>query len=296
MTDVAVADAIRALAGLSEPPEPEHARVAASLGLPGVPTGEAYVKLFVLQAYPYASVYLGPEGMLGGEARDRIAGFWRALGLVPPPEPDHLAALLGLYAALIEAEAGEPDPARAALRRSARAALLWEHLLSWCPIWLEKVSAIASPTYRSWADLLGSALVEEARHVGPQERLPLALREAPGLPGADAAADDLVAAILAPVRSGFIVTRADLARCAHELGMGLRMGERSYILRALLEQGPEATLGWLADESAAAAARYRSLPPALEDVVAAWRGRAERTASSLGEGVGAGIGAGAGAA
>ena len=36
--------------------------------------------------------------MLGGEARDRIAGFWRALGLVPPPEPDHLAVMLGLYA------------------------------------------------------------------------------------------------------------------------------------------------------------------------------------------------------
>jgi sulfite exporter TauE/SafE len=36
--------------------------------------------------------------MLGGAARERVAGFWRAVGLVPPPEPDHLAALLGLAA------------------------------------------------------------------------------------------------------------------------------------------------------------------------------------------------------
>lgn len=291
MTDVA--DVIRALAVLSEPPEPQHAAVTASLGLPGPPTGEAYVELFALQAYPYASVYLGPEGMLGGEARDRIAGFWRALGLVPPPEPDHLAALLGLYAALVEAEAGEPEPARAALRRSARGALLWEHLLSWCPIWLDTVSAIASPTYRAWADLLGLTLVEEALELDPQERLPLALREAPGFPGPEAGADDLIAAILAPVRSGFIVTRADLARCAHELGIGLRMGERAYILRALLEQAPDATLGWLADEAEAAAARYRSLPAPLDAVAAAWRERAERTAALLRDAVDVGAGAGA---
>ena len=39
---------------------------------------------------------------MGGLARERIAGFWNAVGLTPPPEPDHLAALLGLYASLTE--------------------------------------------------------------------------------------------------------------------------------------------------------------------------------------------------
>lgn len=285
-----VADLIRALGVLSEPPEPGHTRVAASLGLPEPPSGEAYVELFVLQAYPYASVYLGLEGMMGGEARDRIAGFWRALGLVPPREPDHIAALCGLYAALVEAETDEPDPARAALLRSARSALLWEYLLSWCPIWLDRVAAIAGPTYRTWACLLELTLLEEARLLGPQERLPVALREAPGLPGSDAGADELIAALLAPVRSGVIVTRADLARCARELGIGLRMGERAYILRALLEGDAAATLGWLADEAEASAARYQSLPAPLEDVAVAWCGRARQTASLLRDAVGVGAG------
>jgi TorA maturation chaperone TorD len=64
-----------------------------TFGLPG-PQAHEHTEVFGLQLYPYASVYVGPEGMLGGEARDRIAGFWRVLRLTPATEPDHLATLL----------------------------------------------------------------------------------------------------------------------------------------------------------------------------------------------------------
>src|SRR5215213_11255939 len=95
----------RALAVFAEPPErPGAARVAEALGLGGVPTADAYTDVFVFRLYPYASVYLGSEGMLGGEARDRVAGFLAALGQAVPQEPDHLALLLGAYARLSEAE------------------------------------------------------------------------------------------------------------------------------------------------------------------------------------------------
>ena len=56
----------RALAALAEAPGPEHVRLAELLGLPGRPDPVEFTELFVLQLYPYASVYLGPEGMLGG--------------------------------------------------------------------------------------------------------------------------------------------------------------------------------------------------------------------------------------
>lgn len=283
------AEVIRVLGVLCEPPGPEHAHLAAALDLPGPPSSEDYVDVFLLQVYPYASVHLGSEGMMGGEARDRVAGFWRALGLVPPPEPDHLSALLGLYAALLDAEEQEPDPARALLRRSSRGALLWEHLLSWCPPYLDKVAAIATPQYRAWAELLARLLVEEARRVGPQATLPLALREAQGLPEPGDRSGDWVTALLAPVRSGLIVTRADLARCARQLDLGLRLGERAYILRALLEQDAGATAAWLADEADAAAVRHGSLPSTLGEVGRFWRGRAEATAGMMRDAVAAGV-------
>ena len=275
------AELIRALGVLCEPPAAEHDRLAATLGLPDRPSAEDYVDVFLLQAYPYASVHLGSEGMMGGEARDRVAGFWRALGLVPPAEPDHLAALLGLYAALIEAAERESDPARTLLRRASAGALLWEHILSWCPPYLDKVVAVATPQYRAWAELLARTLDEEARRVGPQPALPLALREAAGLPEPADGAVGWVTALLAPVRSGLILTRADLTRAARTLDLGLRMGERAYILRAFLEQDAAGTLTWLADEADVAATRHASLVPTLGEVGNFWRTRAEATAEAL---------------
>src|SRR3982750_3893746 len=97
----------RALAVIAEPPTTATEQVAAALGLGPPADASAYTELFLLQLYPYASVYLGAEGMLGGEARDRVAGFWRALGETPPVEPDHLAVMLALYARLVEMEGGE---------------------------------------------------------------------------------------------------------------------------------------------------------------------------------------------
>ena len=275
------AELFRALAVLSEPPEPGHAAVAEALGLPGTPSNADYTDVFLLQVYPYASVYLGPEGMMGGEARDRVAGFWRALGLTPPPEPDHLGALLGLYASLIESEAAETDEARALLRRSSRQALLWEHLLSWCPPYLAKVRELPSPVYAAWADLLDQALLAELKVLGVPSELPKALQEHVPLPDPTASADEWVKALLAPARSGIILTRADLAAAAAELGIGLRVGERAFILRALLEQDQSGTAAWLARSAGSAASGFASGDAMLDTLTAEWTRRARETSSML---------------
>lgn len=221
---------------------------------------------------------------LGGEARDRVAGFWRALGFTPPVESDHLGALLGLYAALADAEAGADaagQPARALLRRASRAALLWEHLLSWLPAWLDAVEAIARPWYASWARLLRAALdIEAAEHPVPPA-LPLALREAPGLPADDAPAVDWIAAILAPVRSGVILTRTHVARAAAALGVGVRAGERAFMLRSLFEQDPAGVADWIVAEAGASAARHADGVTTHGPVAVFWQARAEACARAL---------------
>ncbi|HLO34468.1 MAG TPA: molecular chaperone TorD family protein, partial [Candidatus Deferrimicrobium sp.] len=203
------ADLFRALGAVCEPPDHGHAAIAEALGLPAAPAAGDYAEVFLFGAYPYASVYLGEQGMLGGEARDRVAGFWRALGLTPPAEPDHIAALLGLYAALIEAEETAPDPATSALCRSSRKALLWEHLLSWLPVYLDKVVDLAPTYYAAWAGLLDASLRDEAAALGEQAELPLQLRAAPGLPEPDAAEAAWIEALLSAVRTGVVLTRAD---------------------------------------------------------------------------------------
>lgn len=298
----ASAELIRALAALCEPPEPEHARLGRLLGLPGAPNPAEHTGLFLLELYPYASPYLGNEGMLGGEARDRVAGFWRAVGRRPPPEPDHLTSLLSLYAALLEeAEAAGAD-ARGALVDNASRALLWEHLLSWLGPWLVKAEELAPPFYAAWAALLRRVLLAEATRAGPPAKLPLHLRAAPALAdprrGGREDREPFLRSVLAAIRSGLVITRSDLHRAGVGLGLGVRKGERLYALRALLEQDAASTLRWLAAEARSwttrhaagwatrAAADRTSGPEAVRAGAVAplsdwWRDRAARTAALL---------------
>lgn len=267
---------IRGLAVLAEPPAREHARITRALDLPAPPTPSEYSDLFLFQLYPYASVHLGPEGMMGGEARSRVAGFWRALGYDPPGEPDHLSALLALYAALAEAESGAngsaeatppgatggreaPGPgAEARLVRESRLALAHEHLTPWVFAFLTRVRELTDGVYGAWSALLEEVLRSELPPTSGRPDLPLHLRAAPPLPDPrEDGAEAFVSGLLAPVRSGFIVTRADLARIASSCDLGLRAGERRYALEHLLAQEPVGVLRALADEARRQGALHR---------------------------------------
>jgi Nitrate reductase delta subunit len=285
--EVGLVELFRALGALSETPRPELQPIADLLELGPLPTPAAHGELFAFQLYPYASVYLGAEGMMGGEAADRIAGFWRALGRTPPAEPDQLALMLGLHTRLGELE-GEAAPGVARDRwRHARAAFLWEHLLSWLPVFLlelAELAAAADPFYRRWGRLLHEALREEAAALAlpPPPDLPLHLRAAPAL--ADPRRDGpqgFLRSLLTPVRSGMVLARADLARAARELELGLRPGGRQEALTSLLEQEPAATLGWLAATAAAWVERHQPEAHLAAPLAAFWRRRAEATASLL---------------
>jgi TorA maturation chaperone TorD len=273
----------RALGALVESPGPAQVRLAGILELTGRPAPAAYTELFVLQLPPYASLYVGAQGMLGGEARERVAGFWRALGHGPPAEPDHLATLMGLYAELAEREAAQPDPARRQLLRRARHALLWEHLASWLPPYLDRVEELGAPAYRAWAALMRRALAAQAAVLGVPDALPTHLVDAPdGLSPDDAHPPDrLVAALLTPVRSGLILTRADLAAAARQLGLAVRLMERRPALRQMLEEGGGAMLDWLQKRAATTASTLGRAPTRLRVVADFWRGRALATASAL---------------
>ena len=273
---------LRALAALAEPPVAEHAMLAEVLGLPPVPDSTTYASVFLMELHPYASVYLGCEGKLGGEARDRVAGFWRALHQEPPDEPDHLSGLLGLAANLAEAEAGESDPAAALLLRSTRAALLWEHLLPWVPTFIQRVGEVGGPFYGPWSALLWEVLQGEVEALGTLKVTPRHLMEATkGSDPRQEGAEAFLTSLLTPVRSGIVLLRSDLARAGDQLGLGLRAGERRFVLKALLGQSPLPVLAWLAGEarrqSADLAARLTGLGPIREH----WVGRSAATADLL---------------
>jgi TorA maturation chaperone TorD len=286
MTDAAAdrCELIRALGAVADCPQ--AARTAAgALGLQA-PSDAELTDVFVLNLPPYAAVYLGPDGALGGEGADRVAGFWRVLRIDPPAEPDHLSALLGLYASLGQTVAAARRPAtRGALART-QATLFWEHLQPWLPGYLEAVTDVPAPALATWAVLLRQVIAAEAGSQPAMPALPLALRSAPPGLDADPEADPLAmtAALTIPVRSGMILTRHRVALGARQAGVGHRIGERRFTLRAMIEQDPPGTFGWLAAEAFRWQRRHQARGGA--DATAQWwADRARRTGQALHEAI-----------
>jgi len=273
---------LRALGAALVTPPPGNKRIAEALGLP-VFSGVDHTDAFVLTAPPHAAIHLGPEGQLGGEGLDRVAGFWRALGLAPPEDADHLGVLLMLYAELGEAELGASGERGRAQLHTARAALLHEHLWSWAPGYLAAVTALDIRSVSAWAALTLETLLHETTEVDPPDVLPLALRVAPGGLQPGDSFDELLDALVTPVRSGLILTRRDLGRTAVALGVGYRQGERRYTLKAMLEQDKPATMNWLADHARTWSKRHRAADRGWPcDPSGWWSARAEGTADVLG--------------
>ena len=278
------ANLFRAFGVLAEVPGPGHTRLATLLDI-SPPSRSDWTEAFVVQLVPHASIYLSADGMLGGEPADRVAGFWRALRLPVPSDPDHLTALLGLYATLLEAETNEPAGPRRVLWGEARAALLHEHLLSWMLVYTVAMTEVGPEAYAGWATLLRETLLVEAAEVGVPWRLPMHLRDVPPLSEAVDRLDALLDQLLAPARSGLVVTRAHLATAAHQGGLGLRLGDRRRMLRAMFEQDPLATLGWLIEQARSWAVRHRADENVAGPSTVFWAGHAAATVERL-EGAG----------
>ena len=269
---------LRALGAFADSPAAARA-VASVLGAGPVSDAE-HTEVFVLNCPPHASVYLGPQGVLGGEGADRVAGFWRAIGITVPAEPDHLSALLGLYASLGEAAADARRDTTADALARFQTALLAEHLWPWLPSYLDAVTDLGLPSLTAWAVLTHRAIAAESAAQPPSRVLPLALRLAPAGVSTDGGLGDLIDALATPIRSGIILTRRRLALGADQAAVGHRIGERRYTLRAMLEQDPAATFRWLQAETRRWQHRHSSRGHG-DDVASWWASRADSTGRVL---------------
>lgn len=239
-------DTLRALGELAEAPGSEQVRLARLLELPGEPDRTDYTALFIVQLYPYASVYLSNDGQRLVEVQD------------------HLSTICNAYSSLAV---------------PFRCAFLWDHMISWMLPFAVRARELGNPTYRAWAMMLLDGLEAEVGRVGSAERLPMALRNASGLDSL--ALDDVVAALFAPATSGIILTRSDLGRCARELNLMIRVADRRFTLRSMFEQDRSRVQAWLVHEAKRQADLFAGVPAVFAPIASHWEKRSLQTADVL---------------
>jgi TorA maturation chaperone TorD len=261
----------QSLGELIEAPGAEQARIARMLGLPGEPDRHDFTNLFVVQLFPYASIYLSQQGYAGGAVRDRMGEFWRILGRSAPPEPDHATSLMKCYGSLLP---GKHDEYLSSdLAQAIRPAVFWEGIACWLPIYLLRARELASTLYRAWSDVAFDVVEAEAAQLGPPATLPVHLASAP-MPPSISSPSAFVDALFAPVVSGVIICRADLARCAIANRLNLRMADRRHTLKLMLSENTTGVSSWLHDEIGRQAENLQRLPDALAPIREHWLQRA----------------------
>ncbi|MFT5459537.1 MAG: TorA maturation chaperone TorD [Myxococcota bacterium] len=245
-------------------------------------------RVFGLEVFPYESVFVGADGVMGGDATGALRRDLQAAGFRggrTDVEVDHvgleLAALSWLCAAEAEALEDDVDPAPA---RAHQARLLHRHVARWLPAlslavhgldpWTQRVLALAEELVAAHCTALGPT---------PGWTLP---------PRPDDLLDDrrtglarIARAWLVPAHSGWALSRQSIGRLAARAGVPSGFGPRWKMLEGVLagavdHDSADAALDALADELA----RWRdgyARAEALGLPIGPWRTRLAATEGEL---------------
>lgn len=221
--------------------EPEAAtidRATRELGLPSADAANlavnelaiAFADLFLLNVFPYGTVFTDEWGELNGSSAEHIAALYEAHGYHPPEltevaAPDHLGLCLGFLAFLSERGLeSRDDPAS---------------LLEWAPVCcltIEHESG-AHPFYRALAARTREALLGGVpiSVLNSQDSNSQILNPSLLLASADEEISlrSIVRFFLAPAQCGWFLSRACLGQIAKSLGMRLPFGSRFEVAENL---------------------------------------------------------------
>jgi TorA maturation chaperone TorD len=218
---------------LNEPDADLVAMAASRLGLPPADPAElaaAYTDLFLLNVYPYGTVFTSATGELNGPETEYLAAQYAANGYQPANlaeigAPDHLGACLGFAAHLAE--------------RAMENGNFAASLVGWGPVCclaVERESsahhfyhAVAKVT-REW--MLGNS-APAARTPPEAEFPPISLGAVSDSATDEISLRDVVQFFLAPARCGVFLSRARLGQMAKNFGLHLPFGSRFEVAETL---------------------------------------------------------------
>ena len=176
-----------------------------------------FTRLFTLNVFPYASVYLDAEPLLNTETTARVQAAYDRAGFELGPAwaigaPDHFGVELNFVAHLLE---------------TGRAAeqFLNTEILPWVGIFLHAVERNAQEEYYREAARDAHAWLMAQAGASDWTLSPAPVQE-----------DDLdavVARLITPSRGGLFLSKADLLRIARDANLPIGFGDRALMLQSL---------------------------------------------------------------
>lgn len=205
--------------------------------------GAEHYQLFIHNVFPYAAIFLGEEGLLGGTITENVSAFYHRIGFQPTSDdsPDHLSTELDAMAYLSYAELDAVEdqlPHQVQRLRQFQRRFLDDYLLRWLPAFVIAVEQQSPNTY--------TALVRHAFELVCRHRLQLGddlmasdsyfvLPEIPNLLADDKTSlRDIARFLLTPAYTGFFLSVDDIRRIGATYRVPHGFGKRQQILTNLL--------------------------------------------------------------
>ncbi len=258
-----------------------------------------HYQLFGHTLFPYESIYLDGEGLLGGSLTNAVQRFLGVMGyggLFDDSSPDHLGHELGGLAYLCRQEAEllqRAETSEAAGIRASQREFLESHLLRWLLPALIAIEQHGSRFYCAMAaltlDLMGEhyeELIEGAAEPLYQFKLPsppaLLENDATGL-------REIARYLVTPPYSGMVMSRESITRMARRLQLPRGFGNRQQMWLNLARTAIQYDkMGELLDDLGAHLKEWRasynriaSEYPQLGTFAEAWIGRVDLTAKII---------------
>ena len=255
----------------------------------------AYQELFGFNLFPHESVFLGTDGLLGGEISSAVQQMCEQAGYAPPENADHIGSELGLLAWLAgaESDAWADNATAIALQLQNRQYVFLEsHLLRWLPALVVAIqnhddAFFAQAAVVTW-QLVGAHFDALHRQRAIPTVTPLA--DPPDLlNNPDTTLKAFARLFTTPAHCGVWIGRHELATLARNVGVPRGFGGRLDMFMNLFRSAVQfdeaeevfGELLSLAESRAKAYEQLGQLAPTTVPFIDTWRKRALKSAETL---------------
>jgi len=203
----------------------------------------AHYQLFGMNVFPYETIFLDTDGLLGGTISSSVSSFYQEIGFPVSEQEnaDHLGVELALLDFLCGAEAdalSDKLPHEARRMRHFQRRFLDEHLLRWLPGLTMALQQQMQPFFAALATMTlelalnhRAALDEDLMNPPATFSLP----ESPDILNQEKTSlKDITAWLLTPVYTGFYLSRDDIGRMGDRYRLPRGFGQRQQTLTNLM--------------------------------------------------------------